>query len=293
MPVQTTKRCHWVAQSYLKAFAADPVSRKKIWRLSNIAGAPELKPIEKVAVRFHLYAPKLNGRRDDRLEKKLADIEDWFGDPIWHALCTDFLDLSWEPLRKMVALTTAVTYLRNPLRLDEMKTIHHQIVNSIKAAPYLPDEVKIGGVIRRLDVASWPACRDADDEDIKQSWCDHVGSSTWLAEILLKMRWSILVSEEPVFVTSDNPVMINHPSLKFKGVRDPETSISFPLSPTRLLTMDHLHGEPASKYYPLRSCPGSFNALIWRNAIEHMFTHRNPDMVLAEIDADARQMGFP
>jgi hypothetical protein len=114
-PKQTTKRCHWVSQSYLRTFAADPDTRLKIWRFSKNGGDPELKPIEKVAVKFHLYAPKgPNGRRDDWLEKKLADLETFFGTSIWNAVCTDFLDLSWEPLRKMLALLVATTYLRNP-----------------------------------------------------------------------------------------------------------------------------------------------------------------------------------
>ena len=79
MAKQTTKRCHLVPQSYLRTFAATPDTRQKIWRFSKTGGNPELKPIEKVAVKFHLYAPKgFDGRRDDWLEKKLAHLETWF-----------------------------------------------------------------------------------------------------------------------------------------------------------------------------------------------------------------------
>lgn len=121
---QTTKRCHWVSQSYLRTFATDPDTRRKIWRFSKNRGDPELKPIEKVAVKFHLYAPKgPDGRRDDWLEKKLADLETWFGTSIWNAVSTDFPDLSWTPLRKMLALLVATTYLRNPLQFEQMKNI--------------------------------------------------------------------------------------------------------------------------------------------------------------------------
>lgn len=75
MAKQVTKRCHWVAQSYLKAFAADE-GRQRIWRFSRNDGEPELKRIDKVAVKFHLYAPlNADGRRDDALEKKLAELE--------------------------------------------------------------------------------------------------------------------------------------------------------------------------------------------------------------------------
>lgn len=87
-------------QSYLKAFAADE-GKQRIWRFSRNDGEPELKRIDKVAV---LYAPlSADGRRDDALEKKLAELESFFGDPVWKAVCNDFPDFSWEPLRKMVA----------------------------------------------------------------------------------------------------------------------------------------------------------------------------------------------
>lgn len=293
MAKQTTKRCHWVSQSYLRAFAADPDSRNKIWRLSKNVGESELKPIEKVAVKFHLYAPMgSDGRRDGGLEKKLADLETWFGEPVWMALCTDFPDLSWEPLRKMVALLAATTYLRNPLRFEETKVMHRRLVALMSSRPSLPDGVEIGGMTHPLDLDSWPAYRDATEDDLKRAWGEQVSTAAWLAELFMKMRWSVLVSETPVFITSDNPVMILHPSLTFRGLNDPETSVNFPLSPTRVLCMDHLHTEPASQYYPLRSGPGSLNTLIWRNAIEHMFTHRHPNIVGAEMVSEAERMGF-
>ena len=116
MAKQVTRRCHWVPQSYLKAFAADK-ERRRIWRFSKDAGQPELKRIDKVAVKFHLYAPlSADGSHDDTMEKYLADLENWFGQPIWQAVCDDFPDFSWEPLRKMVALLAAVTWLRTPLQ---------------------------------------------------------------------------------------------------------------------------------------------------------------------------------
>jgi hypothetical protein len=110
--------------------------------------------------------------------------------------------------------------------------------------------------------------------------------------MLLKMRWAVVFSEEPVFITSDNPVTIMHPSLQFRGLKNSETTVTFPLSPTRILIMDNRHGEPDAQYYPLRQGPGSLNGLIWRNAIEHMFAPRHPDIICGEMLADAERMGF-
>lgn len=287
MGKQVTKKCHWVSQSYLKAFAADP-DGKKIWRLGRTSGEPELKPIEKVAVRFHLYAPKQpDGTRNDALERKLADLEKWFGEPIWDALCTQDIDLNWPPIRKMLALIVATTYVRNPAQFENWKSLHRRFIETFDGYERLPDYITIGGVRRKVDPSDWPAFKDAGDEDMKAAWNDYVSGAGDIAPLLLKMRMVILAADKPVFVTSDNPVSVTHPSLRFRGLKDPETTISFPISPTRMLVLDNRHGEPDGVYYPLKDDnPSAENLLIWRNALEHMFSPRHPDGVCAELLAD-------
>lgn len=293
MAKQTTKRCHWVSQSYLRAFAADPDARQKIWRLSKTKGEAELKPIGKVAIKFHLYSPKrTDGSRDDSLEKKLSELENWLGSQVWTDVCTDFPDLGWEPVRKLVALVVATTYLRNPLQFETTKAIHRQLVDFYSSGPGLPTAIEHKGKVRPIDVSSWPVYRDADEEDLKRHWNAEVAKARWIAEILLKMRWAIMFSEEPVFVTSDNPVVILHPSLKFRGLNNRQTMVMFPLSPMRMLLLDHRYSEPDARYYPLKCDPASMNGLIWREANEHMFSSRHPDIVCAEMLADAKRMGF-
>lgn len=291
MAKQVTKRCHWVAQSYLKAFAADGNGRR-IWRFGKDDGEPELKRIDKVAVKFHLYAPLgPDGRRDDALEKKLADLERFFGDPMWKAVCTDFPDFSWEPLRKMVALMAAVTWLRTPRQFDFWKSMHRQFLDFFSRHESLPSSVTLNGRRVKLDHASWPAYRDATEEDMKKAWNDWLGQAAGIAELFLKMRWAVVVSDAPVFITSDNPVLVGDTLGPHRGLNHPEAMVTFPLSPTRVLMMDNRHSEPDSRFYPLKHDPASTNMLIWRNAIEHMFSPRNPDEVCAEMIADAERMG--
>ncbi|UXS38282.1 DUF4238 domain-containing protein [Agrobacterium tumefaciens] len=101
---QVTKRCHWVPQGYLKSFLNKDTG--KIWRLGKDGGEPELKRLDKVAVKFHLYAPLgRDGQRDDSLEKKFADLEGFLGDALWKELCSGYPNLSWEPLRKVVVFS--------------------------------------------------------------------------------------------------------------------------------------------------------------------------------------------
>ncbi|MDH5797813.1 MAG: DUF4238 domain-containing protein [Paracoccaceae bacterium] len=290
---QTTRRCHWVPQAYLKAFAADAEERLRIWRFSKHAGDPEHKKIEKVAVRFHLYVPRdKTGWRDDSFERKLAGLEQWFDDSVWRTLRDDMVDLDWEPLRKMVSLLTAVMFLRNPLHFEMIKRFHGQFVNLCSGPHGLPSTFEIGGKVYPVDLDSWPSYKDASEDDLKRLWINEINRATSYAEKLMKMRWSIIFSDEPLFITSDNPVTFIHPSLRFRGINYPDTAILLPLSPTRVLRMDNLHSEPANQYYPLQGSPAPQNLLMWRNSIDYMFSHRHPDSVCIELLGDAERQEF-
>jgi len=290
MSKQVTKRCHWVSQSYLRTFAADE-GRQRIWRFSKTAGDPELKRIDKVAVKHHLYAPMgADGQRTDALEKKLGDLEQWFGEPYWKAACNDFPDYGDEAWRKMMALLVATTYLRNPLQYKHWKAMHRRLVDQIEAWGEPPAEMIIKDKTYQFDVSTWPAYRDADDEALKASWNDYVGQAAGIAEHFLHMRWAVLFSEKPVFITSDNPVMLGDSVTPYRGIQHPDTIVTFPISPTRVLMMDNRHSEPGNRYYPLDGSPAPMNLLIWRNAIDHMYSHRPTDEVLQELDDDAQRM---
>lgn len=290
--MQKKKRNHYVPQAYLRGFAADPPTNKKIWVLGNDEGSPELKPIKNVAVRFYLYAPQgERGQRDYSFEDKLASLEQFFGNPIWKAISTDEVDTSDETVRRFVALTTAVMILRNPSHLEWMEGLHRRQVAELSTMLSMPAHVRIKDQLYTLEAESWPAYRDASPDDVKRMWLDLVGSAVWLAEILMKMRWGIFISDRPAFITSDNPVMIAHPSLQNRGLANPETILTFPLSPTRVLFMDNRHGEGADKYWPEPDV-AAMNGMIWRESYSCMLSHRDPHDVLAEILADADRRGY-
>ena len=123
---------------------------------------------------------------------------------------------------------------------------------------------------------------------MKAAWNDYVAGAGGIAPRLLDMRMVMLVAERPAFITSDNPVTIMHPSLKFRGINDPETTITLPISPTRALVLDNRHSEPDGAYYALADGnPASVNLLVWRNAMDHLYSSRHPEEVCAELVADA------
>ncbi|MHB1291735.1 MAG: DUF4238 domain-containing protein [Sulfuricella sp.] len=107
-----------------------------------------------------------------------------------------------------------------------------------------------------------------------------------IAKMLLSKRWSIMCATEDVFITSDQPVSIQHQSRQKAGLGTHGTIVIFPISPKRVLVMDDKHSEPANQYYPLQeSSAGAFNFGIWRNGSRFMVTGRPVAEVLAEIIA--------
>ena len=286
---QVTKRCHWVPQAYLRDFAADQ-SRVKIWRFSKNAGDPGLKPIENVAVRHNLYVPrnKETQERDDSFEQKLSQLECWFGDPVWRALRTESLDLGWKQLRMLVSLVVTVMYLRTPIHYEYVKAFHSDVVTSVANFGKAPSSFVWRGQEVEIASETWSSYRDASEDDLKRCWIAQMNQATEYSEILMGMRWSMLSADTPTFITSDNPVTVVHPSLSFQGLSNPGTMILFPISPARILVMDHLHEQPANKYYALQGNGTAQNILIWRNAIEYMFSHQHPDNVCRAMLAEAR-----
>lgn len=286
--LQVTKRCHWVPQAYLRDFAANE-SRAKIWRFSKMSGDPELKRIDKVTVRHHLYVPcdAATQERDDSFEQKLSQLERWFGDPVWRKLNTDTLDLGWKQLRMLVSLMVSVMYLRTPLHYEHFRATHRKIVTNIEKFGQIPTSLEWLDQVGEIDPKSWPSYRDASENDLKRLWIAQMNDATKYAETLMRMRWSMLLADTQVFITSDNPVTIVHPSLSFRGLADPETIILFPINPQRILIMDHRHKEPANQYYALVGNGTAQNVLIWRNAMEYMFSHQDTDNVCRAMVADA------
>lgn len=281
-----TRRCHWVPQAYLKGFAADDRKPPRIWRLSKQEGEAELKRIDKVAVRNHLYTVMDDqGRRNDDQEKRFSDLEELFASKAWKKLKTGFVDLSDETIRKMVSLLAATLYVRNPSHLEMYKSMHSRFVEEFSGPRGLPDSVILNGKNIELDQTDWPEYAKASEDDLKRNWFDILNTCADIAQMFLEMRWAIVVSETPIFVTSDHPITFTHPDLRFRGIKNSETSVIFPLSPTRVLHMDHRHSEPDNQYYAAQHNGAAINMLVWRNALEHMFSHRDPHHVCADIVA--------
>jgi hypothetical protein len=86
----------------------------------------------------------------DSKKEKIWRLSKLQGEPDWHAVCNDFPGFTWPPLRKMVALLAATTWLRNPKRLDLWQATHPQFKDKTAAFDPLPSALSISG--RRYDL---------------------------------------------------------------------------------------------------------------------------------------------
>jgi hypothetical protein len=288
---------HWVPQFYLRRFATpDTATTKnpKVWIFSKDYddGDPRLMSIRKICGRRYLYSPiGPDGCREWALESKLAGLESTLTE-VWSILATGYVDFSQhESIRKLLALFIAILYLRHPDTLKESSELHNEIVRAWDQFPKKSDgtpaisNIEMDGNMYDLDIGDWETFRNWNRNDDHRFFTGLIErDAIFLAELLLKKRWSVVYADRPAFITTDKPVGKQHQSTKRFGFRTEGTIISFPLSPTRLLVLDNMHKEPADQYYPLdENIIGSINLMIWRSSSKFMISPRNTDEVLLEM----------
>lgn len=287
---------HWVPQFYLRGFAT-PTTRQaaepQVWIFSRQQsdGIEQLTNVRNVCGKRYLYSPRdVTGKRRWDVDDKLQSVESLLAQ-IWPQVATDFIDLSDDAIRKALALFVATTHVRHPDNRKTLETIHHNIVASLDELPKTADgRPNIDGFIHKgkefsLDTSDWNSYKEWNDDDHHRFFAETIrGQAGYLAKILLNKRWSIILSDEEHFITSDKPVAVQHKSREVFGVGTPDSILSFPLSPTRLLVIDDQHQEPANQYYQLKpESVGAINHNIWLTSSRFMLTGRPVPEVLAEI----------
>lgn len=293
-----SKHQHWVPQFYLRYFAT-PESRDtktpQVWIFSKSPedGDEQLTSVRNVCGKRYLYSPQqLDGNRDWALDDQLNDIESLLSQ-VWPALATDYVDMSDEPLRKALALFVAITHMRHPNMLDTVERMHAQMVKLYEDAPLdangnpMVESIEIAGKSYPVDTSGWQEYKGQGKDGHHREFARMVRSEVGgMAKRLLTKRWAILVSDLDAFVTSDNPVALTHLSRASFGYGTQDTILTFPLSPSRVLIMDDLHGEPANQYYPvIESNIAAINMTAWRNAEKFLITGRPIPEVLIEFDS--------
>ena len=290
------KHQHWVPQFYLRHFATPEsrgTNRAQVWIFSkdDEDGDETLTNVRNVCGKRYLYSPVGDsGERVWDLDAKLEGLESTMG-TIWPSLAEGVVDLAHPTVRKGLSLFVAVMHLRNPESRKAVERTHRTLVELFEDIPTRPDgtpdvkSVEISGEKYALDTSGWNEYRAWGKNDHDRFFAHIVESEAIrIAEVLMQKRWSVILSEREVFVTTDKPVVLQHQSRQTFGFGTPNVMVSFPLGPKRLLVMDDMHHEPTNQYYPLKeSAEGAFNLSIWKNGSRFMITGRPVHRVLTEI----------
>jgi hypothetical protein len=299
-PVSKPIRQHWVPRFYLRQFASpeSKARREQVWAISRDKAAPPepIRPtVESVALEKLLYSPLLpNGSRDFAVEKKLSELEGTLAG-IWHHFSGQQVVCS-EGMQKALALFLSTLYLRHPdQRLNAAET-HRRMVKQVESIIALLETTPthfaclVNGTEFQVPIGEFDKFKNSGENDHHRAFVDNIlDTGTYLAESLLKKRWSFIVAEKPAFVTSDNPISLRGPSDTDRtfGFRTNGMTVYFPISPFVLLHLSDGEG--------IYVCPLSFNPEIpcrpwapfnwetWTNASRFMFCPHDPYVVLREI----------
>lgn len=289
------KRQHWVPRFYLKEFSIDPNRKEpQVWIFSNSQGEPQCVNIKDIAVKKYLYTPRDSSiYRDWYMEEKLASLESTISF-IWPQFANDFIDLSDDSNRKIISLFLATLYLRNPKRIQEYSDFQNYLIDYYKKLPIDGEEkpnvsyVEINGKKFDFDTSDWNEYSNPTTGYMSKLFVDYIEKiAIHIAEELMNKRWSVIVSDKREFITSDHPLILtnkNSKSIEAIGFGKKGATITFPISPTRVLVLDDLYDEPPSQYYQIKpDTAPSINFLSWLNSYQFMITHKNPDEVLYEV----------
>jgi len=287
--ISKPKNQHWVPRFYLKHFC-DPNTKNsknpQVWVFHKIKREVKKIGIEGFATSRYLYSPKdRTGNRDWSLEEKFASLESHLSQ-IWDGLIEQKIDLyGWEALRKSIALFVSLLILRHPDNIELSHSLHSKFVELFDSLPKdkngnpVCDGISVNGEFRPMNTSDFAEYKNPGLDNIQRMFVDGINTgATELAFKLLEKRWSVLFSEEPIFMTSDKPVIIQNEKTDFTGVGTPGAILVFPMSPKKVLMMDDLHDQPKGRYYPIHNNDASpINLLLLQSATRFVVCHRKID----------------
>jgi len=293
-------RQHWIPQFYLRYFAVpgSQKGREQVWAISrnkNDPLGPTRPHVKRVAAEKFLYSPKsADGSRDFKVESKLSDLEGLMA-TIWPDISGTTIHFS-ESVKRGLSLFLATMFLRNPARRKTIAMGRRQLVELIErelqkyevVPPYL--DYTINGEHCLLAVDDFLKNKNTTDEDLHHAFVDQLErNAIEIATLLMRKRWTFIVSDLPVFVTSDHPLILRKEGRDVErvGFGVPGMTVKFPVSPHVLLHLDDGEGARVSPLRPSPLVPSQawapFNWDVWVNAERFMFCSRDPTDVLEEI----------
>ncbi|MCK5708032.1 MAG: DUF4238 domain-containing protein [Candidatus Aureabacteria bacterium] len=293
--ISKPKKQHWVPRFYLKEFSIPETKKTKepqVWIFSRFKGDPHKANVKDVAAKRYLYSQKNEeGARCWKTEEKLASLESIIANFWSHIINRDFFDLDKEWVRKGISLFVATLMLRHPNKLCGYQALQKQLIGFYDSFPKddfgRPNisHIETKNKVFELDTSDWFKYQHTTEYDYHKIFINMIeDNAIGVAKLLMEKRWSVIFSEEPCFITTDQPVTVFNRERERFGLNTKGTLISFPLSPTKVLVLDDQFNEPSSQFYSLsKEGSGPINITHWRYAHNFMISHRHPDEVNSEM----------
>ena len=255
-----------------------------IWKRGSHE-TPVVHGIRNLAVKERLYSPRrADGTFDLSLEERLAHTESLLADR-WDAVADDFVDLASDGMRRGLALFMALQILRHPTARERVVKVRRDLLEFAKTVP----RGDLHDYCIEIEGKEWPVdlstILDHPEESPTATFVTSIFASVMaLADTLLKKRWAMLFNDEPVLVTSDNPVFVLNLDLDRNQFAKAGAMIVFPVSPTRALFLDDRQ-EPDAQYYPLSQERAlQLNYWTWLSADNFIAFGREPGDVVKELN---------
>lgn len=273
--MKANTRQHYVPRFYLRGWA---VAGDSLWSYSVAGGNPFSTSVDNVACERGLYSHPPKDQTDPlATEKIMAGIEGLYARE-WPGI----VDRALHPdTRKNIARFVALMALRHPDSEAQIRHLNDSLRSAVNGmAPEDTISVQHDGQSAQCTVAEVLQRAGTDKDTIKSAFLrllpDRIET---VANALMERRWGIIFSDQPSFVTSDYPVVLQRGTATKKniGFRTPGAQILFPVSPTRLLSVcDDWPHEFA--HYKLTK-PDLFNQTTVRAAVRFVFsTHNDPHL---------------
>ncbi len=289
---QIPKRQHYVPKFYLKEFATNETYGKKNKAQVYIYDLKDekklIRNIRTIAYEKYLYSPQDEvNDRSSYMEDKLADIEN-LTSKIWTCFVNNRMGLSLT-IKKIISLFIATLILRHPDNLYKNKNIKNFLYTEImKNIP--KGETKFtfskNGQEAIIKIEEMEDALNESKYHENMFFIKNIESfAREITELLIKKKWSVIASEEKVFITSDRPVIISNPTTGLLGIGSKGVIINLPLSPTRLLILeDNINNEEDLTEYPLNKGHASFfNHPIFSNAYRYVIGNKDIEEIINEI----------
>jgi len=251
-PDQTHSMHHYVTQAYLKGMLADGESRLWVYQ-RNSDHVFRNTPKNLACTRSYYTIRGRDGIENDRFEKLLAVQVEGPGITVLRRLSQGTKQLNSQE-RLQGANLIAMQELRVPFMRDQlsnmMKGIYTSFMHSKVSTPgmlekHLEDLKARGKVSDRVtadEMRKVVMNGDITLEMLPEASLRALNHSLpSLIDAYVTMKWTVLISNETSFITSDCPVCRDYPKARNlpAGIVNPDLTVYFPISLHRVLRLTH------------------------------------------------------